>query len=397
MFREERGEFFEYEEEPLPVIVLKGVDREAHRIVESYNVRKVLEEKSFIREKLLEKGFLKKIKDFSGRRPCTVALDTGFTSPPLELTGGRLLVIIRSHVFHGCSSCGEYPASDSVGYVRFTDKTEAVATPLSKLYERKFILDILEDKANGELDVDLVIVDGELFPRTPPGYGAPSRRESTIMKLYSRIVATTREILELASKTDTALVGIVKRSYGHDIAVRLLDKSITLNDKALASFILKRGEWIDLGSYTDIGDDIKNFIEKYREELSVREIRSLNERLSWIASVIGECSPASSIGVAVYKAFNPTYFMISTKIEYWVSSRYGVGDLVSYLASITSVNGVPHPIDLVDSMSMVRRDLLYLIQQQLFQELARLIGDKELAMSIAGLTNPEKMGKIGFK
>ncbi len=392
-----REGFEELYEEPLPSIVIHGIEREAERIVDSYNIRKLVSSRDGVREKLTRTGILKRIERYPDLRPCLLALDTGFTSPPLELTGGRLIVIIRSHVFHGCRSCGDYPVFDSVGYIRFTDRTEAIATPLSKIYEREFIRQVLVDKKEGRIDLDLVVVDGELFPRTPPGYSSRLGRESYIMRLYRRIVELTNEILELALDTDTALIGVVKRSYGRDIAVRLLDNSIIVNDKALATYVLKPGEWIDLSTYADLGDYIQRFINRYGDVLGARERRALNERLSWITSVLREGSVFANIGIAVYKAYNPAYYMIASKIEYWPSNKYPVNKLLSYISSITGVNGVPHPIDLVDSMAMVRKDLLYLIQQQLFHELYRLTGDRDLAMSIAGLTNPEKMGRIGIR
>lgn len=400
---EERRGFFEevvdeeLYEEPIPSIVIQGIEREVNRIVNSYNIRSLIEDRDNIRDNLLKENILKKIRKYTGLKPCLVAIDTGFTSPPLELTGGRLLVIIRSHVFQGCSSCGDYPVFDSVGYIRFTDRTEAIAKPLSKIYEREFIRQVLLSKKNGEIDLDLILVDGELFPRTPPGYSSRFSRESYIMKLYKRIVEITNEILRLALETNTALVGVIKRSYGRDIAVRLLNNKLIINDKALATYILKPGEWIDLGLYIDLIYYIKRFLNKYEGILSPREWKALNERLSWITSVIRESDNSSNIGIIVYKAFNPSYYMIATKIEYWTSNKYPLEKLLAYISSITGINGVPHPIDLVDSMAMVRKDLLYLIQQQLFNELYRRTGDKDLALSIAGLTNPEKISRIGMK
>lgn len=384
-------------EEPIPTIVVKGIEGEVNRIVNSYNINSLITNKNSIRKELKRMNILKTIPKHDDPRPCLVAIDTGFTSPPLELTGGRLLVIIRSHVFQGCSSCGKYSVSDSVGYIRFTDHSEAIANPLSKIYEREFIKQVLLSKKEGSIDLDLILVDGEIFPRTPPGYSSRYSRESYIMKLYKRIIGLTDDILRLALETDTALVGIIKRSYGRDITIRLLNNKLIINDKALATYILMPGEWIDLGRYIDLIYYIKNFLNKYRDVLDPREWRALNERLSWITSVIRESSNSSNIGVLVYKAINPSYYMIATKIEYWASNKYPLEKLLAYISSVTGINGVPHPIDLVDSMAIVRKDLLYMIQQQLFNKLYEKTGDKDLALSIAGLTNPEKIGRIGIK
>ncbi len=387
-------------EEPIPRIVLEEVEREAKRIVEEYGLSSVTEQAESTRDKLASKRMLRELEKWGAETPCTLALDTGFTSPPLELTGGGLVVVIRSHVFHGCRETGELPPSGSVGFMKFTDTPESSATPLSKVYEREFIKKILEMKREGKLDVDIVIVDGEVFPRVPPGLHRRGRLSSTRttgpLSLYVRILDLTRQILSLARETDTALLGVIKRSYGHDVAVKLLDRNIRLNDKALATMMLKPGEYIDLGDYGELAKSLEAFIEKFKKELDETELTSLRERLSWMQTVI-TCVPDSArVRIAVYKAWSPSYFMISTKTELWPSRKYPVEKLLSYTASITGVNGVPHPIDLVDNMASVRADLLYLIQQKLLQALTRITGDRNLALSIAGLTNPEKMRHIGL-
>ncbi len=383
---------------PLPKIVTSNISREVEKIIKSFNINDLLKKRDYIRHRLIENKLLRKIPKYTGYTPCLLALDTGFTSPPLELTGGRLIVIIRSHIFQNCRLHSSYNKSDKVGFIKFTDKTEFIATPLSKIYEREFIRNVLKDKVNGKIDVDVIVLDGELFPRTPPGYRARSTRgDSVIMRMYDKIVHLTDEILELADKTDTALIGIVKRSYGRDIMIRLMEKSLTINDKALATFILEPMEWISLGTYGDISRSLKEYMNKYRDVIPKRQLRSLRERQYWIEAVIEKSVQAINIRVGLYKASNPTFFSIATKIEFWSSNYLFDERLISYISSITGINGVPHPIDLVDAMSIVKPDLLHIIQQQLFSELVKSIKDRELALSIAGITNPEKMYKIGFK
>ncbi|MEM3989808.1 MAG: DNA double-strand break repair nuclease NurA [Desulfurococcaceae archaeon] len=385
----------ELEEEPVPLIVLRGVEKEAARIASSLNVSRVIAERERIRTMLYSLGLLGEVNSYSGRSPCVLAIDTSFTSPPLELVGGRLLLIVRSYVIQGCKCLKELQSSSSEGFIRFSDAAEYIAPIYSKIYERKFVKEVLELKKAGEAQVDLVLIDGELFPRTPPGF--ESNAKSSVMKLYAKLVDLTQEVLELACETDTAIVGIVKRSYGRDVAVRLLDPQIRVNDKALASYILKPGEFVDLGSYGDIAFYLWRFMDAFKEYLSYIDLRTYSERLSWILGVIESCSSCSSIGLSIYRARVPTYFMVSTKIEYWVNSEFNYNKLLSYLSSVTGMNGVPHQLDVVDSMSMISRNTLYLVQQQLFKELSRITGDVEIAMSIAGLTNPEKIKVIGLK
>lgn len=384
--------------EPLTSIVFKGVREEARRIIEYLDTNTLLKNRGFYRRILAEKNMLKKIKKVSSSiKYCCLALDTSFTSPPLELTGGKLLVITRSHIFYGCSSLGGEEKTGTVGYVKFIQEDDTIGTPYSKIVEREFIKDVLVKKKKGLLGIDMILLDGELFPRIPPGYVGRKSSESTVIKAYNRVLDLTQEILELAEETNTVIVGTVKRVYGRDLQVVLDNPLIKVNDKAFSTFILESGEWIDIGSYSDIARRLEEYIEKHQKDLEPRRLRSLGERRTWITRVINVAPKTSSVRVATYKAENPTYFMIATKIEVYPSNTTTLDDIVSYLSSITGVNGVPHPIDVVDSMSMIKRDLLYIVQQQLYTELSNNIKDPLLALSLAGLTNPEKMFKVGFK
>lgn len=383
-------------EEPLTSIVFKGVREEAKRITEFLRTNHLLRKREYYRRQLSGMKLLSRIPSVDTRY-CCLAVDTSFTSPPLELTGGKLLVITRSHVFYGCSDTGGLEKTSTVGYVKFIQENEVVGTPYSKIVEREFVKKILVGKKKGECSVDLILVDGELFPRIPPGYVGVKDSESSVIRAYNRVLDLTQEILELARETGTVVVGIVKRVYGRDLQVLLKDPDVRVNDKAFSTFILDNGEWINVGTYTSIADRLEEYIESFKHSLEPRLLRSLRERLKWITRVIHYSPTTSEINVAVYKACNPTYFMISTKIEAFIPGKTGLENIVGYLSRITGVNGVPHPIDIVDSMSLIKRDLLHLVQQQLYSELARVLNDNKLALSIAGLTNPEKMSRIGFR
>jgi len=385
----------EFWEEPLTLVVLKDVAEEADRIARV--LKSSLGSRDVIRRRLEELGRLKRIPEGFRANPKYLAVDTGFTSPPLELIGGKLLVVIRSHILHGAAS-RSLPSTASVGFVKFI-QDEAVGKPLSKIVERKFIKEVLELKKAGELDVDVVLIDGEIFPRIPPGYTSErKRRQSTMGKLYGRVLDLTIEVLELADKTDTALVGILKRVYGRDIPVVIDAPEVVVNDKALATYVLEPGEWVDLETYSDIAYYLNEFLKKYGGSMPAEQVAALNNRFAWIVAVMkaGDYL-TSAVRVAVYKAKLPTYFMAASKIEVWPSNDFTIKELIAYLSSITGVNGVPHPIDVVDAMCRLRKDLLHLTQQQLQSELAKKLGDPYLAISIAGLTNPEKMYKVGFK
>jgi len=184
----------------------------------------------------------------------------------------------------------------------------------------------------------------------------------------------------------------LKRVYGRDIQVLLGDPSLDISDKALSSYILRNGEYINLGTYVDIVNAYEDFLHKYKEY----EDR-LRQRFRWMKNAVRHLPLASAINVVIYKPLIKTYFSIPTKIEIQLSGEYMLDEVVAYLSSITSVNGVPFPIDIVDRLSRVRREILFIAQQSLYSLLTRLLGDSKLALSIIGLTNPEKMRSVGFK
>lgn len=381
------------EEHPIITIAKETILKEAHKIAKAVNREVYLK----IRTTLEAKGLLRKLKPAS-QRICGVSVDTGFTDPPMELTGGKLITILRAHVFFGCNP-KTLPKADTVGFVKFVSEYEDIAKIYSKIIERKFIVNTLEKVVKGHERLDTVILDGELFPRIPPGYISPSKRkeETIVTKLYNKYLELTDQLLKLADKTDVSLVGVIKRAYGIDLPVICDTEYTKINDKALATYILKPGEWIDIGPYAELALKIEKYAEKRQDILPKNVLRRLQEREAWIVRVIDAIEQTSDIEVALYKAPTPTYFMLATKVEIWNSMKMLKENILNFIASLTGINGVPHPIDLVDSMCRVRVDTLQVIQQQLFTELNRILKDEQLALSLAGLTNPEKMYKIGFK
>ena len=372
----------------LPTILISKEAERITRIIRSSPLTK-------IRDILEKQKLIRKIKRFHKESIRGLAIDTGFTDPPLELTGGKLVTILRAHTYFGFKP-KDTPQTEVKGFIRFIQGDESLAKPLSKIIERKFILKILKEKSKGRDEVDLILLDGELFPRIPPGL-IKSSKGGIVSRLYLKYLKLTKKILELADKTDTAIVGVLKRVYGYDISIVTGLPHIRINDKALATYLLKPGEWVDLKTYADIHVYLDEIVEKYKEILSEDRLRSLRERRRWIKAVINTIEQASNINIAVYKAETPAYFMLASKVELWPSMRLLREDLISYLAYITGVHGVPHPIDIVDSITRITPELLHAIQQQLFNQISKELKDPKLALSIAGLTNPEKLRIIGIK
>jgi len=377
-----------------PRIVLESLDREVsniaakilRRLNDIRSMRKILEQRS-------ERPLIKKTRDYN-KNYCVLAIDTSFTSPPIELVGGRLGIINRAIVLFGdCpNSC-----VDLSSYVKFVEGEEYYIRFYSKILERAAIKKMLLDKKHGRTDFDVIIIDGELIPRLPPGYKGSEEKLS--YRLLAKIIKLTRDILKLAEETNTSIVGVIKRAYGIDLTVtlglkrKIFDKDYyekTINDKVVATYMLETGEWIEICTYRELYGLLKENAEK------ISDIRRLREKMRFLEKLDENIPEVLDTIIAVYKASTPTYFSIATKIEAY-PINYTIDEIISYLVKTTTVNGVPLPIDIVDRMASIKKGQEFVAQQQFYSHLTRLLKDEKLAKSIAGLTNPEKMKSVGFK
>ncbi|OYT49623.1 MAG: hypothetical protein B6U73_05100 [Desulfurococcales archaeon ex4484_204] len=366
------------------------ISREAERVARRFS--RVKGEVLRIREELLRRSSpprLRRVGEAS-LRLCAVAVDTSFTSPPIELTGGKLGIVFRAAVSFG--TCRSTRVMDHSALVKFIEGEESRVSVISKIVERSYVLEMLRRKEEGVEDFDLVIIDGDLVPRIPPGLIVRASGEGGLPSLYRGLIELSAKVFKLAAKTGTSLAGVLKRTYGRDIPVLLGVLDLKVSDKALATYMLKQGEWIDLGNY----------------ELVIMSLRraasscsgcgeGVKQRLRWLRNISSYIKAVPEVELAIYKPVTPTYFSIATKTEVMLAGGISKEDLVTFLATITSQNGVPYPVDVVDRLSGIRREVMLVAQQQLYLNLAKLLGDEVLAMSIAGLTNPEKMWSIGFR
>lgn len=122
------------------------------------------------------------------------------------------------------------------------DLTSAVA----RYYERLTSKKLLEGKKRGELDFDVLLVDGKIVPRA-----LPTRRGSSA-GLLGKVAELTEEVVGLADRTDTAVVGVLKRSYSRDVVSILGFNQLRLSNKAVMSLIIEPGEYLVTGSHLDI-------------------------------------------------------------------------------------------------------------------------------------------------
>lgn len=69
-------------------------------------------------------------------------------------------------------------------------------------------LEFLKAKNRGEINFDVLLFDGEAIPRILPSWRTKENKKS---RLYRAIVELTENIMELVDKTDTAIVGVLKK------------------------------------------------------------------------------------------------------------------------------------------------------------------------------------------
>ncbi|HDH07259.1 MAG TPA: DNA double-strand break repair nuclease NurA [Thermoproteales archaeon] len=352
----------------LPLLVKEAVKREAERIGEE--VKKAVEIASQIRKFLKERGLI--YRTFEPKEALkSVAIDSDFTYPPLELVSGRLFIVIRAYVFGGGAYHKEKPRFLNEAFVKFLKDhwNERSSLILAKIFEKSLALQLLRDKENGLADFEVVLFDGEIIPRVI------SIRSQIEKELFEKLIDITSKILEYSERTGTPLIGVIKRVQGRSLEALTSIKQ-PFNDKAMGTLILEPGEYVIIGSIRDI-------------------IGKLGDRRPWLKKMVKKIPKASEILEILYKTFNPVLFELATKIEAYIPEKLRNEEYITYLiskiASITGQTGAPDPTDRADRLCSLRGDVIGAVHQGMIAEVSRVIGDFSLVFKALGLTNPEKI------
>jgi hypothetical protein len=360
-----------------PEVVEKALGRAVRKIVEEVEkvralvegVRRAVES----RRDLLRVGTAGPAEDL-----CYAAVDSSFTAPAVELVGGYLGIVLVVAVLYGsrCSSGGV----DARAYTELWFNDDLTST-VARYYERVAARRLLERKRRGELDFDVLLLDGEIVPRTLPlrrGLGA---------ELLGRVVDLTEEIARLADESDTAVVGVLKRSYSRDLVSILGFSDLRLSDKAVMSLVLRPGEYLVVGSHADIRRELENL----RGRPGARE-DWLEARLSWYRSTVDRVPVSHAVKLAFYRAPR-TLYPVATKVEYLTSSSLHEDALLSSLIHVSTGTGIPAPVDYADRLSTITRELKQTVYQKLVAEIAKNAGTKDI-IPLLSLTNPEKLDRL---
>jgi len=360
-----------------PEVVEKALGRAVRKIVEEVEkvralvegVRRAVES----RRDLLRVGTAGPAEDL-----CYAAVDSSFTAPAVELVGGYLGIVLVVAVLYGsrCSSGGV----DARAYTELWFNDDLTST-VARYYERVTARRLLERKRRGELDFDVLLLDGEIVPRTLPlrrGLGA---------ELLGRVVDLTEEIARLADESDTAVVGVLKRSYSRDLVSILGFSNLRLSDKAVMSLVLRPGEYLVVGSHADIRRELENL----RGRPGVRE-DWLEARLSWYRSTVDRVPVSHAVKLSFYRAPR-TLYPVATKVEYLTSSSLHEDAPLSSLIHVSTGTGIPAPVDYADRLSTITRELEQTVYRKLVAEIAKNAGAKDV-IPLLSLTDPEKLDRL---
>ncbi|RLE49414.1 MAG: hypothetical protein DRJ31_04960 [Candidatus Methanomethylicota archaeon] len=327
----------------------KARDELAPKIEEAAKLARVLRSKLEVRE---VGGLEAKFK--------TVAVDSTYTIPHLELIGGKLAVIVTGYVVapREAAILPHYPIADVV----FSDKEvgfENLVSRKSKEMELKIAIGLLKMKREGKADFDLLALDGRILPPPHP---------------YFTVHNVAKKFIKLAKETKTTVIGVVKRAHTRYLST-LAGREMPVNDKVVMSWILGPGEYVSLGKlFNIIPNYVKYLVENKEEKRYVKTLEKHPE--------LGE------VEVFFYKSKMPTLYRQATKVELLNYGELSVDELMAYLINSTSPNGVPFFIDQVDEYVRFEARALGIIQQIIEAELAKLRGVEGFVFS--GYTNPQK-------
>ena len=362
-----------------PEVVEKVLVRTASRLVKE--VEKVRLRIAEIRRSVEARGdifALRVVGDYE--RLCYAAVDSSFTAPAIELVGGYLGIIAVVKVLYG-SRCGggRRGSADAEVYTELWFNRDYV-NEFAKYYERATALKLLEAKRGGGIHFDVLLLDGEIIPRVWRGSGNEPLRV--------RAVEVTNRIIELADETDTAVAGVLKRSYSRDLVNILGFHDLRLSDRAVMSLALKPGEYLVAGSYSDLHREL----EKLRGRPGVDD-EWLKARLEWYEGILQNTPTGYEVKLAFYRA-PKTLYPTATKVEYMTSSSLHEEALISSLVHISTATGLPAPVDEADRLatSTLTRELKQTVYQKLIAEVAKntKVSAKEV-LPLLSLMNPEKL------
>ncbi len=370
--------------------LLNALFEDARSIANKLNLTSVMSEINDLKAKISSR--VKPIPNVSGSRYFTYAIDSSFPPSPLELVGGVLTVIAYGYVGQVGGKSDRYVTGDII-YEDTSEINRSIEIS-SKIREREMVIRLLKDKLQGRRNIDLIILDGEIYihplPYNLPAYEGVRRKVEDVLE----------RMLNLAEKSRTTVVGVVKRVRSRYLSV-YAGHCLPINDKLTASLILNKGEYISLGSYGSLlpqwlqvnymDCEIKKGMSREEAERRLNEgIENLKRVFNGDGGRLSGIPKIADIELIFYKAPITT---VATKLEVLDLGGIGVSNIVGYLSSQTTSTGYPYLLDLVDTYVRVDSRLLDYVKTLLTRYAGSSVSDdnvRELINTLLQLTNPQK-------
>jgi len=317
-----------------------------------------------------------------------IAIDSTFPiDGGVDLVGGHLAAIIAGYIGYGGVSSSDAKPVESIVEILFADDEEMRnRIPLyAKILEKKVALRVLKKKEEGELKPAMLLFDGELVP-----YKLLFRPWKSIekSKVLSRLDKATATVFEKAREHGITLVGVIKRSYSRLLRVLNNGERLPLNDKAVMSIVLKPGNYVVLGSFSDLVPRYAEIIAEDRRRKG-KEVRGYVEG---VKELLEKRKEYGEITVAFYKPRQGPKQAI--RIEILDYGKLGVKRILSILSTLTNpATGLPYPIDIVDSYVRLESYMLELVRRRVIKHLVEMLREEGLRSEhviVLSHTNPEK-------
>lgn len=359
----------------------------SHVVSKIGSVAAVLHLASDVRSRLTAEGKIKKAVSAPDR--CYLAIDSSYTSPPLELVGGYLGLIFVVSVMYGKTCNPTASGVELSAYVTY-DPTRDITRVEARRFERERAVEMLRKKSDGEASFDVLIMDGEVVPRLSPRVLSGAGEESELARRLARL---TDAMVLLAERTGTPVVGVLKRSYSRDaLAVLGHFIDVSLSDRAFMTYVLEPGEFVTVGDYVSIASAYQDLVLKYGEAFP-RDVSPAKYRLAWFKWMLRHSSVAARMRMAFYRP-RTSWGDTAVKIEY-DTTEVDEDELVSSLVSASEATGFPAPVDYADSLSQIPSDVRFAVYQLALQRISE--ASPEIAQRLFALANPQKLNTIGLR
>ncbi|MEM4717463.1 MAG: DNA double-strand break repair nuclease NurA [Desulfurococcaceae archaeon] len=315
---------------------------------------------------------------------CSYAVDSSYSVPPIEIAGGYIGIVQVSEIIAG-PRCNSSPIVKA--YVEYHPVRDITGIK-ARLYEREHLIQALLKKKNNEAYFDLALVDGEILYRGGLDNEVIGVEERDIV---NQTVNKTKITLQIASETNTPVIGVLKRSYSRDITVLHGHIGLNINDRLLMTMILEPGQYYVQGTYKEIYEKYRAILGERDQygELSQEATWRIRSRFNWIEKLVITYFPEykDKILVVYYKPFTPPG-ALAVKLEVYPTRSWDIEKIIKAVASQTGSTGFPMIIDYVDTLSYISVDvkrLVYSLLKSLISE-----RDPKLAELVTKLMNPQK-------